>query len=179
VIPFKLQETQKAGAYEESSRSLIITLRVLCSCFEGSQLFHQAALTARSVVSVNNTLLSSFIEGANSLNGCCTGGIYITALDCQASFLYMGASATTIHAVMSATLQILPISFNLRLYVSQVKPPELGKFFVGFTAGNFTRGADFCLVFRSVSFYKQGVRGGTLNGVSECETAVSFFMIEL
>jgi hypothetical protein len=77
---------------------------------------------------VQYALLSGFIQRADSLQCSSASNIHITAFDCQAGFLHIGAGTAAKDAIALSALQILFITFDLRLNVSQVKPPKLGKF---------------------------------------------------
>lgn len=118
-------QAQKAGAANyRLPPNLAIRGLLLFGGFKGSQLLHQAALAAGSVVLVQNAFFSRFIQRAGGLHRCQASGFEITTIDSEAGFLDIGAGAAAVNAVAGATLEILTITFDLRLYISQVNPPK-------------------------------------------------------
>jgi hypothetical protein len=85
---------------------------------------HQAALTTRSIVFVNNAFFSGFIEAADSHQHGFFRSFHFAARDGNAGFIHGSASRTAEIAVAQALFFVLLIAFNLRLNVSQGLPPK-------------------------------------------------------
>ncbi len=93
--------------------------RELGFLFKSGQVLHQTTLTARSIVFVNDTLLSSLIQAADSLHGGGLGFFRIFVLERGPCFLDCRTGGAAIRAIAQATFFVLPIALDLRLDISQ------------------------------------------------------------
>ena len=103
-----------ANRYANQSRLLL----------ESSQAFHQAALTTRSIILVDDAFFRGLIEGADSSQHSSFGLIGGTGFQSGARRADSDSGRPAINAVAQAALFILLIAFDLRLDVCQGLSPE-------------------------------------------------------
>jgi hypothetical protein len=81
--------------------------------FDCCESFHQPALSAGSIILVNNTLLGSFIQGTDRQESGLLRNFLVTFFDGCDRFTYKGSGTPAVDPVVDAAFFILPVSLDL------------------------------------------------------------------
>lgn len=96
-------------------------------CGQGCKALHQAALATRDIILVNNALFGSLVQCADGVHDS-VFGVGRAGDKGFARSIIGSAGGATDGAVTQAALFVLTIAFDLRLNVSQGRPPKIRTF---------------------------------------------------